>query len=130
MNIFESKTDASVLDKPEIEQVQQEKQEYKLLGSYHRTAGLRLFCYNPHNDSVEMVDETKSSDTCIVEFLKRGHIISDFNTPKITVDPNWDYFEVLNLENAIKRVMKYKNGEIKKLSNLQPPRKSTINLFN
>lgn len=31
----------------EIEQVQKEKHEYKMLGTYLRTRGLKLFAYNP-----------------------------------------------------------------------------------
>jgi len=72
MNILNDKSDQVIARQNDIEQVQQEKQEFKLLGTYYRTAGLNLYCYNPHKDKVGEVEVKKQfSDLYFNSFRKR-----------------------------------------------------------
>ena len=128
MNILNDKSDLSIVRQNEIEQVQQEKQEFKLLGTYLRTIGLNLYCYNPHKDIVEEV-KFKKSATCILVPLEQDYEIQDYERQKIEVDPTWDYFEKSNMKNAIKHVEKFKQGKIKSIWNLRLPNKNSISLF-
>ena len=128
MNILNDKSDFKIAPKNEIEQVQKQKQEFKLLGTYFRTAGLNLYCYNPNSNKIEEVELKSNSKTCVLIPLEKGYLIEDYEKPKITVNPNWDYFEALNLKNAIKRVEKFKQGKIKTLWNLKTINNNKINL--
>ena len=128
MNILNDKLDFKIAPKNEIEQVQQQKQEFRLLGTYFRTSGLNLYCYNPHKNIVEEVQLKRNSKTCVLIPLEKGYLIEDYEKPKISVNPNWDYFEALNLKNAIKRVEKFKQGKIKTLWNLKTINNNKINL--
>ena len=128
MNILNDKLDLKIAPKNEIEQVQQQKQEFRLLGTYFRTSGLNLYCYNPHKNIVEEVQLKRNSKTCVLIPLEKGYLIEDYEKPKISVNPNWDYFEALNLKNAIKRVEKFKQGKIKTLWNLKTINNNKINL--
>lgn len=113
--------------KAEIEQVQQEKQEYHLIGSYLRTRGLRLYTYNPREDEIqEIKPEAKTTLTIGVD-PKTGQLaINDRESKeKCMIDSRNIPFEALNLKNAEKRVRKYKNGEIGELCNLTSSDKST-----
>ena len=129
MNIFNDKSDLNIACQNEIEQVQQEMQEFKLLGTYLRTVGLNLYCYNPHKDTVEYVEVKSNSKTCVLKPLKVGYLIEDYERPKIEVNPNWDYFEALNYKNACKRVEKFKQGKIKSIWNLRIPNKKNAAIF-
>jgi hypothetical protein len=129
MNILNDKTDLTTARQNDIEQVQQEKQEFKLIGTYYRTAGLNLYCYNPHNDKVEEVETKVTSSTCILVPLEKGYLIEDYEKPTISVNPNWDYFEALNMKNAIRRVEKFKHGKIKSIWNLRLPSGNGLKLF-
>ena len=128
MNILNDKLEFKIAPKNEIEQVQQQKQEFRLLGTYFRTSGLNLYCYNPHKNIVEEVQLKRNSKTCVLIPLEKGYLIEDYEKPKISVNPNWDYFEALNLKNAIKRVEKFKQGKIKTLWNLKTINNNKINL--
>jgi hypothetical protein len=128
MNILNDKSDLNFVRQKEIEQVQQEKQEFKLLGTYLRTVGLNLYCYNPHKNIVEEVEVKSNSKTCVLVPLEVGYLIEDYEKPKIEVNPTWDYFEALNLKNAIKRVEKFKQGKIKSIWNLRIPNRNAMSL--
>ena len=128
MNLLNDKSDLNIAQKNQIEQVQKQKQEFKLLGTYFRTAGLNLYCYNPNSNKIEEVELKSNSKTCVLIPLEKGYLIEDYEKPKITVNPNWDYFEALNLKNAIKRVEKFKQGKIKTLWNLKTINNNKINL--
>ena len=121
MSILNNKSDVSLLGKNQIEQVQQQKQEFKLLGTYLRTAGLNLYCYNPHKNTVELVEVKNNCTTCIMVPLEKGYLIEPYEKPRIDVDPRWDYFEALNIKTAILRVDKFKCGRIKSIWNLRLP---------
>ena len=128
MNILNDKLDQITARQNDIEQVQQEKQEFKLLGTYYRTAGLNLYCYNPHKDKVEEVEVKKNSETCVLILLEKGYLIEDYEKPKIDVNPNWDYFEALNIKTATKRVQKFKQGKIKSIWNLRIQNKNAMSI--
>jgi len=129
MNVLNDKSDLNFVRQNEIEQVQQEKQEFKLLGTYFRTVGLNLYCYNPHKDIVEEVEVKSNSKTCVLVPLKIGYLIEDYEKPKIEVNTTWDYFEALNLKNAVKRIEKFKQGKINSIWNLRIPNKNAMSIF-
>jgi hypothetical protein len=128
MNILNDKTDMNIAQRNEIEQVQQQKQEFKLLGTYLRTVGLNLYCYNPHLDKIEEVEVKSNSKTCVLVPLENGYVIEDYEKPKIEVNPTWDYFEKSNMKNAIKHVENYKKGKISTIWNLRLPNKNKFTL--
>lgn len=124
MNILNDKNSFDSCNKNEIEQVQQQKQEFKLLGTYLKTPGLNLYCYNPHTNTIEEVTIIKPK-TCIMITLDDGsYIVQPYEKSRIEVNPNWDYFEKSNMSNAIKHLNKYKQGKIKTLWNLKIPPKN------
>jgi len=131
MNIINN-SNQDIINQNDIEQVQQQKQEFKLLGTYLKTAGLNLYCYNPHSNKVEeVIINRPSSTTCTLiplEEAEKGYIIEDYKRPKIEVDPTWDYFEKSNMANAIKHVEKFKQGKISSIWNLKLPGKAKFQL--
>jgi hypothetical protein len=114
--------------KGDTELVEQEKEEYKLVGEYSRTRGLGLFYYDPRKNIVAE-QEIKYGNT-IHLVPKDGELIPvDYEQEKATVDTRCIYFESLNLEKAKKRVKRWKQGRVKELCNLKPPKNGTIELF-
>lgn len=112
----------------EIEQVQHQKQEYYFLGSFIRRAGLKLYAFDSIKDKVyELV--IKYSDT-IHLVPQNGKLIAvDYEAAKCTIDSRHEVFEALNYDNAVKRVNKYRRGEIKELCNLRKPNPNGLKLF-
>lgn len=115
--------------KTEQEHVEQEKIEHKLIGTFNRTKGLRLYAYNILNDNLYEVEEVFEGDL----YLMRNHegVIKAYEVgnSKVYVNSNDEHFEALNLENAQKRIGKFKKGLIKDLNNLKKPKEKTIKLF-
>ena len=129
MNIVPEITKQNSFSKLEIEQVQLKKQEYYLLGTFLRTKGLRLFYYNPENGEIKEA-VIKFSDTIHIYKMPDNRFITiDWENQKCTVDSKVIYFEVLNFNNAILRVKRYKQGKIKELSNLKIPSKEGIKFY-
>lgn len=113
------------ISKPEIEQVEQEKMEYHLLGTFLRTRGLQLFCYNSTENKVERVDISYSNTIHIIP--ENGQLIAvDLEAEKTTVDSRCEYFEALNMDNAKRRVKRCKEGKIEELFNLRDPNKEPL----
>jgi len=112
----------------EIEQVQLQKQEFYLLGTFLRTKGLSLFYYNPTNGEVKEAT-IKYSDTLHIYKLPDKWITIDWESQKCTIDSCVIYFEVLNMRTAKERVKKYKEGKIKELSNLRVPNPEGIKFY-
>ena len=116
------------VDKPEVEQVQKQKQEYKLIGTFLRTKGLKLFHYSPItfelNESI-----IKYSDT--IHVIPDNGVLTtvDKEVQKCNVDTRAIYFEALNIKNARKRFEKWQRGEITELCNLREPSKEGIKFF-
>lgn len=104
--------------KPEMEQVEKEKQEYKLIGKFIRTRGLKLFSYDPvKNEMIEM--KVRKQNT--LRFVSQnGELVPlDTGFEEVSVDSRNVYFEALNLKSAQNRVKKYKSGNIRELCNLR-----------
>lgn len=114
--------------KPEIEQVEQQKQEYHLIASYLRTAGLKLYGYNHLEDKVFEV-EIRYGNTINLVPVQGILIPIDYTAQECTVDSRFVYFECLNMLNAQKRVNKYKQGILKDLCNLRKPSKEGIKFY-
>lgn len=114
--------------KPEMEMVENEKDEFKLIGKYIRTKGLMLFSYNSMKDELRIVEISKKKDAKIN--IVDGRLTKgEQSEEECTVDSRNIHFEALNLKNAIKRVQKYKDGKIKELCNLREPSKEGIKLW-
>lgn len=121
MDILNNKLLEKTTSKPEMEMVEREKHEYKLVGTYMRRKGLKLFAYNSlKNELKEVVITTK--DTINILPDENGKLTAiDTGYEEANVDTRNIHFEALNLKNAKKRLQKYKAGEIKELCNLREP---------
>lgn len=128
MNIVPEIPQQKAISQFEIEQVQLQKQEFYLLGTFLRTKGLSLFYYNPANGEVKKA-EIKYSDVIHVYKLPDKWITIDWESQKCIVDSCVIYFEVLNMRTAKERVKKYKEGKIKELCNLRVPNPEGIKFF-
>ena len=107
--------------KPEMENVEREKQEYKLIGSYLRTRGLKLFAYNSIKNKLTEV-QIEHGDTLHLIPDENGKLCAvDLELEKATVDSRDIHFEALNWRNAEKRLRNFKQGKIKELCNLKEP---------
>jgi len=117
--------------KPELEQVQKEKQEFKLIDKITRTKGLKLFAYNQSKDEVFEVILPKDINNTLYTKVEDGQLVIDYDKTydKAVIDPRNIHFEALNLKNAIKRVGKWKSGKIKDLDNLRRNFNKTISFF-
>jgi hypothetical protein len=115
--------------KAQQEQVEQEKIEHKLIGTFNRTKGLRLFSYNILKETLFEVEEIFEGDL----YLMRNHEgqikAYEVGHRKVYINTEDEHFECLNRTNAEKRVEKFKKGLIKDLNNLQKPKNKTISLF-
>lgn len=122
MELFQIKQPIN-LGEQSIEQVTPQKQEYKLVGSYLRTKGLGLYCYNQFEDTVSLVTETIPTKVRIIVVpvspIEDRLDYEEYEHKRCEVDPRFYYFEALRLESAIARVDKWKNGKISILCNLK-----------
>lgn len=102
----------------EIESVENEKQEHKLVGTFRRNRSLKLFSYNHLKGEINLVEETKGDEVNMV--LKNGKLQAEYNVnTEASVNTNNTHFEALNFRTAEKRVEKFKKGLIKDLCNLK-----------
>ena len=102
----------------EIQKLENEKQEYKIIGTFMRNRGLKLFSYNHFKNELLLVEETKDDEVNIV--LENGKLKPKFTLhTEAAVNTNNTHFEALNLKTAKKRVDKFKQGKIKELCNLK-----------
>jgi len=129
MEIFGKTLSKKGVDKPEMEMVENEKQEYKLVGQYLRTKGLKMFSYNSlKGEMKEILIKDKKEVTLVIGV--EGKLTSDdLGYEECDVDSRNIHFEALNLKNAKKRVQKYKDGKIKELCNLRLPSKDGLKLW-
>ncbi len=118
-----------ILTKDRIEQIQKNKHEYKLLGSFMRTKGLRLFSYGIISSKLEELDIKYSNQVVVVPDLIGGLTWYDPEMQKVNVDSRNIHFEALNYRTAKNRVDKFLEGKIKDLCNLREPSKKEIKLF-
>jgi len=112
-------TNKSDFKKAELEQLEQEKQVFKLIDTIIRTKGLNLYAYNSTKDTIfKILIDYK--DTCYTKIKDKKLIINHGkNYSKSNIDPRNEHFEALNMSSAKKRVEKFKNGRIKELCNLR-----------
>lgn len=102
----------------EIEKVENEKQEYKIVGSFLRTKGLKLFSYNHFKSELSIIEESSDEDVKLT--LVDGKLIPKYNTcTEAFINSNDTHFEALNIKTAKKRVERFLNGKIESLSNLR-----------
>jgi hypothetical protein len=123
MSFFDKILGKESVSKTEVEQVQKEKEEYKLIDKYQRTKGLILFAYSPMKDLIQIVKVDHKKDAQMIMDETSGKWRSaTILEEECVVDSRNIHFEALNMKNAIKRVNKYKNlGKIDELCNLKPP---------
>jgi hypothetical protein len=107
--------------RPEMEQVENEKQEYKLIGHFLRRSGLALFGYSSKENKLYKVDITTGDLLKIVPDGNGGLTVIDPEMQKCTVNSAHIFFEALNLRTAKERLRKFKHGKIKELCNLREP---------
>lgn len=117
MNILNQKTKDN-FTKPEVEQQEQEKQEYKIFGTFIRRKGMKLFQYNSTKDELEEIYIQPKTQMSIG--IENGKLKDkDEAYEEAVVDSRYIHFEALNWKNARKRVSNYKKGKLKELSNLR-----------
>lgn len=109
---------ADNLKKPEIEQVHQQKQEYKLIDQYIRSKGMIMYAYNSLKDEITEVKPQVKKDVALVVDEDGVLVKKEQSKEEVVVDPRNIFFEASNMRNATKRVNKYKAGKIKELCNL------------
>ena len=122
------KNPTNELSKPQVEQVQKEKHEYKLVGSYLRTKGLTLYSYNSLKNELKEVS-VSHKDTINLIPTDEGLKAEEAATEEAQIDTRNIQFEALNWRNAEKRVKKWRDGKIKELCNLRTPPKEPISFF-
>ena len=106
--------------KPEQELVENEKQEYKLIGRYLRTRGLRLFAYNSTIDQLYEVDCVIHDSVVLVpDKFGKELIPKDLGVEEANIHTAHIHFEALNLKSARHRVFRFKAGKLKELCNLK-----------
>ena len=115
-----------VITKNKIEQIQKKKIEYKLLGTFMRTKGLRLYSYNILSLKIEELKIKYSNQVIVISDGFGGLTYFDPEKQKVNIDSKNIHFEALNIRSAERRVNKYLQGKIKELSNLKKPCKKKI----
>lgn len=99
------------------EKVEEEKIQYKPLGSFIVHNGNKLYCYNHIEDKVTEVVINYSNTIHVV--ARNGRLTTvDYEAEKCKVDPRFAYFEAMNYKTAENRVKRWKEGKCKKLENL------------
>lgn len=102
----------------EMENVENEQQEYKLVGKFMRNRSLKLFSYNHMTEELLLVDETRNDEVTIgnkngkLQVLEQTHTEANINTHNT-------HFEAMNMKSATRRVEKFQSGKIKTLDNLR-----------
>ena len=127
MNILNDKSDFVSAVKSETELVEREKHEYKLIGRFTRTPGLKLFQYNHIENTIKEVDIIYD-EVANLKFLDGKPVITN-DTTKCNIDSRFEHFESLNIKTARKRVERYRMGLIKDLCNLIPYNPEPLKIF-
>jgi uncharacterized protein YxjI len=100
-----------------IEQVVKEKMEYKLIGKFIRTPGMKLYMFNPNDGTLTACKtEKKVILTIDSKYIKKE---------KVEIHKDFIPFEALNDKNAIKKVKKSLLNN-SSLFNLRVPARSMI----
>lgn len=131
MNILNDKQDQNHVDLHQIELIQQEKMEYKLIDTFLRTPGLKLWFYNPETEVIaEVIEKEVEKGTAqMVITSEKDYVVEDYKHKSINIDTRNIYFEALHWKSAENRVKKYEAGKIKQLCNLRKPNNNSIKLW-
>ena len=116
------------LSKDKIEKIQKKKTEYKLLCSFRRSKGLKLFSYNVISKEVKEMNITYSNEAHVFHDGKKLDWY-DPESSRVNIDSRNIHFEALNMNSAKSRVKKFQCGKISDLFNLKPKSKKTINFY-
>jgi SUMO ligase MMS21 Smc5/6 complex component len=92
--------------KNEIEQVEEKKKEYLILGTYVLNKGYKLFSFNPTNEEIKEIIINKSNTIQIANTFEKGWIMFDPETMKAQIDSKNYYFESLNISTAKNWIIK------------------------
>ena len=114
------------LSKDKIEKIQKKKTEYKKLGSFRRSKGLKLFSYNIISQEIKELNIVYSNEAHIF-FNGQSLDWYDPLSNRVNVDSRDIHFECLNFRNAVKRVNNFTSGKIKSLFNLKSKVNKKIN---
>tara|TARA_B110000046_G_scaffold112952_1_gene120146 strand:+ start:1301 stop:1684 length:384 start_codon:yes stop_codon:yes gene_type:complete len=127
MNLLNNKSQDK-LSKDKIEKIQKKKTEYKMLASFSRSKGLKLYSYNIISQKIEELCITYSNEA---HMFYNGEELDWYDPAynKVNVDSKNIHFEVLNMENAIRRVNNYRKGKINDLFNLKSKVNKRINFY-
>lgn len=98
-----------------------QKKEYKLVETFLRTPGTRLFGYDVANNELYCVEEVERQTV---------HLINTDDTAcrSAMINTNHEYFEAISWKTARKRINKYQSEKIRQLSNLRK-KGNGINFF-
>lgn len=107
--------------KPQMEQVEQEKQEYTMLGKFLIKRGQMLFSYNFMKDEIKEVDYRQKNEVHVTTDGEGKLTAIDLGLEEAEVDSKNEHFWALNWKNAEKRVRNYNAGKVKVLCNLIKP---------
>ena len=122
-------TGKDAIDKPEMENVEREKQEYKLIAKYLRRKGLKIYAYDSIQDELTEVQTSTKDDVHLIADDDGKLMPVDLGLEEATVNSTHIHFEALNMVNAEKRLAKFKAEKIKELCNLRIPNPDGIKLF-
>lgn len=112
----------------DIETVVDQKQEYKLVGKFRRTRGLKMFAWNAVADELYEVDIKINNTVSITPDPEGNLVTADDGTEEVNVNTSHTHFEALNMKTAMRRLAKYKLGLIE-LFNLKPYNPEGIKLY-
>lgn len=90
-------------DKFEQGQEQNQKQEYKFIGSIQIRRGMKLFCYDSGKDQMKEVKISKQAAADL-----SGSIIENKQAQH---DPKLIYFQSINERNARRKLRRFKAGD-------------------
>lgn len=128
MNIIPDKSNFDLTSKVEVEQVQKQKQEYKLIGSFWYHSGHKLFFYDPIENKLGELEILRGNTIHLLP--KNGNLIPvDLELEKVVTDSRYTFFSALNYKNAERRFCNWKSGKIKELCNLFEYKDDGINFW-
>ncbi len=118
------------MSKAQQEQVQKQQQEFKLIGTFHRSTGLTLFEYDHKTDLISKVEYKIEKEPWMYKYphIEKAYCVIKCISEAI-IDTNKTQFESLNMKNAQRRVDRWKSGHIDYLNNLQKPKTGKIKFY-
>lgn len=108
-------------DKFEQGQEQNQKQEYKFVGSISMRPGMTLYCYDSNKDEMKVVNISKQAAADLT-----GNVIENKQAQH---NPKFIYFQSLNERNARKKLAKFKAGNWNVAENFKSQKKESLPSF-